>query len=356
LEDKNWITFLYDSKEYICFLLVAVVVLFQKSKKATTYFILLLIIFAGTRGGIGTDFPNYYKWYITSLNDKYLEIGYLWLMNLFSCLKLSIYHIQFFFSVSTIALVFLALRKYTINSKYAGLFFVITPYFYLYSFILMRQYLAMAFVFYAFHYLSDKKYKKYFLAILLGSLFHYSCLLVGILIWFLFQFTNQFNRKYLLFLLLASISFAFINWFQIFSYFFEGTKYEGYFLNKNIIQVNYIKLALFNVEALFLLYFYKDFMNYNSRNKYFIVLAIFSFVLFNIFASINHLSRFALYFKFFELILITDLVVMKRKQPVIIVISVLYCISLFFNVLWYDYKTEGKHTKLVPYKNILFNY
>jgi hypothetical protein len=355
LEYKNIVSFLYYSKEYIFFLLVAAFVLFQKRKQSITYFVALLILFSSTRGGFGPDFSNYYKWYITSFNDKNLEIGYVGLMNLFAYLGLSFFHLQFFISVITITLVFLAFKKYKINNKYAGFFFVITPYFYLYSFIIIRQYLAMAIVFFAFNYLLSKENMKYIFAIFLGSLIHYSCLLVGILIWFLMYFSPKISRMHLLLFLAASIPFAYLNWVQFFAGFFEGTKYYGYFLHKNTIPINYIKLILFNIEALFLLYFYKDFINYNSRNKYFIVLTIFTFILANIFAPTNYMSRFSKYFKFFELILIADLVVIKRKQPIIFLILVFYNISLFFNVLWVDYKSPGKHTKLVPYKNILFN-
>ena len=201
----------------------------------------------------------------------------------------------------------------------------------------------------------DKQYKKYLVAIFLGSLFHYSCLVVGIVIWFLIVFLYKIKRKHLILFLIASIPFAFLNWFQIFRGIFEGTKYYGYFLSINTIPINYLKLILFNIEALFLLYFYKDFINYNSRNKYFMVLTIFSFILANIFASTNHFSRFSLYFKFFELVLITNLVCIKRKQPILFLVLVLYNVSLFFNGLWYDYNSDGKHTKLAPYKNILFN-
>jgi hypothetical protein len=219
----------------------------------------------------------------------------------------------------------------------------------------MRQYLAIVIVFWSFQFLLKNKLWQYTLVILIGSLFHYSCLLAGLLVFALFYISKMVNRKQILFLLLVSLPFAFINWFQFFGYFFEGTKYEGYFLAKNIIPVNYIKLVLFNIEALFILYFYDEFIKLKPTNKYFIVIVIFAFIFANIFASVKHLFRFSLYFKFFELIVLAEIANINRKRIFVLPLIALYGLSLFFNGLWVDYKTPGIHTKLVPYKNILFN-
>ena len=122
-----------------------------------------------------------------------------------------------------------------------------------------------------------------------------------------------------------------------------------------MIPVNYIKLVLFNIEALFILYFYDELIKLKSLNKYFIVLAIFTFILANIFASVNHLYRFSLYFKLFELIVLAEITYLNRKKTFGTSLIAFYGFALFFNTLWYDYKSPGKHTKFVPYKNILFN-
>ena len=122
-----------------------------------------------------------------------------------------------------------------------------------------------------------------------------------------------------------------------------------------MIPVNYIKLILFNIEALFIMYFYDGLIKLKPLNKYFIVLALFAFILANIFASVKHLFRFSLYFKFFELIVLAEIAYLNRKRIFVVPLIALYGLSLFFNGLWYDYKTPGKHTKLAPYKNILFN-
>lgn len=355
LEDKIIQSFIVDSFGYLFFLGIAISLLFQKDKRAHYVFLSLTILFAGFRGGLGTDFVNYSKWFNSTINDNNLEIGYVGIMNIFAYFNLSIYHIQFLFFAGTLLLINFALKKYTINLKYAWFFYLIFPYFFLYSFILMRQYFAIAILFWSFQFLFKSKIWHYTLVILIGSLFHYSCLLAGLLVFGLFYISKIVTKKQILFFLIASLPFAFINWFQFFSYFFEDTKFEGYFLAKNMIPVNYIKLVLFNIEALFILYFYDELIKLKSLNKYFIVLAIFAFILANIFASVNHLLRFSLYFKFFELIVLAEITFLNRKKVFVTPLIALYGFALFFNALWYDYKTPGKHTKLVPYKNIIFN-
>ncbi len=355
MEDNIFQSFIVDSYGYLLFLCVAILLLFQKDKRKHYILLSVLIIFAGLRSGLGTDFVNYSKWYNSTINDKYLEIGYVGIMNIFAYFNLSIYHIQFLFFAGTLLLINLALKKYTINLKYAWFFYLIFPYFFLYSFILMRQYVAMAIVFWSFQFLLKNKIWHYTLVILIGSLFHYSCLLAGLLVFGLFYISKIVTKKQILFFLLVSLPFAFINWFQFFGYFFEGTKYEGYFLAKNMIPVNYIKLVLFNFEALFILYNYDKLLKLKPENKYFIILALFSFILANIFASVKHLFRFSLYFKFFELIVLAEIAYINRKKIFVVPLIAFYGLSLFFHGLWVDYKTPGIHTKLVPYKNILFN-
>jgi hypothetical protein len=345
-------SFVIDSYGYVFFLLFGLFLIFKNYNKI---FLIFLIIFSGFRGGIGTDFINHKKYYLFNINDSNFEVGYVGIMNLFAYFNFSIFHLQFFFSAATLILVSIAINNYQVKTRYFWMFYLVFPYTFLYSFIFIRQYLAIAIIFWSFNFLLNNKLLKFVITVLIGSLFHYSCLFAGILIYFLYYLSKSITRNQLICLIALSIPFAFINWFQLFSDFFEGTKYEGYFSQKNIITVNYIKLILFNIEALFILYFYDKVNKINENGKYFIVLAVFAIILSNIFASVNHLNRFSLYFKFFELIVLADITFINRKKIFLVLIILVYISSLFFNALWFDYKRVGFHTKLVPYQNILFN-
>ena len=84
-------------------------------------------------------------------------------------------------------------------------------------------------------------------------------------------------------------------------------------------------------------------------------LVIFGFTLTNFFASFNHIIRFFLYFKIFELIILADFLYLKQKNIIFIILIIFFGLSHFLYVLNYDFKNPEINNKLVPYKNILFN-
>ncbi len=353
LEDNNIIEFIFSSKEYLIFLFVIIALLFCNFKQAIYLFLILIVFFAGFRGGIGGDFINYKLWYITTFNDKNLEFGYVFLMNIFNYLNLSIFHLQFFFSLIFIILTYFSIKQYTKNDKFAWLMFVVFPYNYLFSFVLIRQYFAIGIIFFAFSFLFKKQYLYYLLAILIGSSVHYSCLLAGFFIFILFQISINISKKHLILLFCISIPFSFIDFTYVFKYFFIGTKYEVYFNIKNISPMNVYFLILLNLEVIFLLFNYNKLIQYNVKNKYLFLIVIFGFTLINFFASFNHVFRFFLYFKIFELIVLADLLFLKKKNIIFLTLIILYGLSLFLYVLNYDFKHTEIQNKLIPYKSIL---
>ena len=106
-----------------------IALLFCNNKNSIYLFLILIVFFAGFRGEIGGDFINYKLWYITKLNDRNLEFGYVFLMNIFNYFNLSIFHLQFFFSIMFIGLTYFSIKQYTKNEKFAWLLFIIFPYY-----------------------------------------------------------------------------------------------------------------------------------------------------------------------------------------------------------------------------------
>lgn len=331
-----------------------IALLFCNNKNSIYLFLILIVFFAGFRGEIGEDFINYKLWYITKLNDRNLEFGYVFLMNLFNYLNLSIFHLQFFFSIMFIGLTYFSIQQYTNNIKFAWLLFIVFPFYYLHSFVLIRQYFAIGIIFIAFKFLIKKQYLYYFLVILLGTSIHYSCLLAGLVFLFLFQLSLNISKKHLILFFCISIPFIFIDFIHVFKYFFIGTKYEVYFNIKNISKMNIPLLILLNSEAIFLLFNYNKLIQYNNNNKYFFLFLIFGFTLINFFASFNHIFRFFLYFKIFELIILADLLFLRKKNHYLLILIILYGLSFFIYSLTYNFKNTAIQNKMIPYKNILF--
>lgn len=139
------------------------------------YFIASFILFsvAAFRFDIGWDYPSYYN-----MLDKVILAGLIRFEPLSLALSfLAIYlnwPFLFFILSSCIIypLTFYSFRKFSVSPAlsliiYLGLFYLI-------SCSIVRQALAISICLYAYQYLINNSFKKYFICIILASLFHYS--------------------------------------------------------------------------------------------------------------------------------------------------------------------------------------
>ena len=67
--------------------------------------------------------------------------------------------------------------------------------FYASSLNLMRQWIAVAIIFYSFHFIQDGQTKKYLFCVILAMLFHNSAI-IGIIIWLIYIYFEKFNSKH----------------------------------------------------------------------------------------------------------------------------------------------------------------
>lgn len=164
---------------------------------------LVLWIPASLRYGIGTDYFSYLSiyehidWYAEEL-----EVGYVWLNQLFHSLQLG-YEWLF----ATVAGVTYAPLCFGLPKKgYAWwmLFYVLTIY--LGSYSLMRQSIAISLSLYGSVQLLQGHSKRYLMSIVLASLFHTSALLL--LFAFILKYMN-FNRRNALLIAVGGIIFIF---------------------------------------------------------------------------------------------------------------------------------------------------
>lgn len=162
----------------------------SENKKVSLCFI-VLFLFAAVRYGVGYDYYSYLS-YVTNERD---ESNYESVEPLSRLLmQLAIYtHYQLFFalgSLLTIYPVFIICKKYSINPVMSLLVFYLHPAFYLAFFSIVRNGIAISFVFYAIMMLQEKKLIKSVALIICACLFHKSAL-IGILIYPLFYFPSN---------------------------------------------------------------------------------------------------------------------------------------------------------------------
>ncbi len=191
----------------------------QGREARISVFLALLIpcLIAGLRdNSIGTDV----SWYVEPLfqcaqaSDSFLEFYSLEIqLPNWTVVAVSSYEIGFLITsylaahvFNNIALQLLLLQVLTIFPIYKGLaafrdrlpvwlgMAVYLLMYYNQSLNMMRQWIAMAFLFYGFQFLEKAQYRRYFLAMAVGALFHY-CAVLGLSILFLYQVLAKENIK-----------------------------------------------------------------------------------------------------------------------------------------------------------------
>lgn len=143
-----------------------------------------------------------YSWAVTRISD--MEFGFTLLgfisAKVFNSLPAFLLMIQ----ALTIIPIYKGLRSF---SKQQPVWLGMAVYYLMYfnqSLNMMRQWIAMAFLFYGFQFLTDGRYRRYFLNLAIAFLFHNSAVL-GIVIFWVYQLVaneNAYNKKVKVLLLL----------------------------------------------------------------------------------------------------------------------------------------------------------
>lgn len=190
----------------------------KKAKKILLFFALLFpILLAGLRKiGIGTDTEVYVNILYDAAKSSrgffdYLgkevysnfqykpvtnwEIGYNILVFISTKLTGSYQGVLFLTHILIVLLIYGGLKSTKgHHSIYLGM---MTFYFLFYGSTLnaMRQWIAVSFLFYGFHFLQNNQLKKYLMTVLAATLFHYSGI-IGIILWLVYKYFNNDNNKY----------------------------------------------------------------------------------------------------------------------------------------------------------------
>lgn len=343
---------------FLTTLLVVLSYLFADNRK---YFQIILLILAlsvaGFRNNLSGDFAYYVDWYSNKSRDYDFEFGFVWLMNFFRYFHCSYHVLFFFFSFCTIILVYLGVKKYTVHSNLAFLFFLLIPALYLNTWSIIRQALAMSIVFYGFQFLITKKYFIYFVLMFFAISIHYTAILPFLVLLFVYQFADKIKTVHLSVLLFFSLVLSNIPWITFFTLFFENTHYMYYF-SENLNPVNGLKIISLNILAVFLLFYNHKMKAIYPFQKYFIVLSVFSIIVTNLFATYNHLNRLSYYFSIFEIVVFADLIFLEFKKRRFLLFAgfYLYGVSLFLYTIKADYNLNKQGTKYIPYNCVFYKF
>lgn len=188
------------------------------SKKNLNLILALLpySIFMGWRYGVGADFFMYHDTYNEMLNGKYwgrnYEAGYLFLMELFTSLKLPVEIFFMTLAFTQVYLVFKSIKNDTIKILPSlSIVFVLSCTWLAFN-NGIRQELAFCILCFSLKYVIEKRITKFLLCIIIASLIHKSALLT-LIVYPLFYKRNAFinNTKTEIFLYISSLVLMLLN-------------------------------------------------------------------------------------------------------------------------------------------------
>ncbi|WP_194191066.1 EpsG family protein [Clostridium chrysemydis] len=286
----------------------------HKNKKVYSFIfmsvgLLSLILVSGFRYKVGTDYSNYSEIYTAFGPDKVnwfeSEFGFDFLMK--SLYKIS-ENPQIFFFLSSIIIntvIVIFLRKYSKDFS-LSMYFYITTFVYYGTMNGLRQYLASVILISGFKHLLNRNFKKYFLFIIIASLFHQSAL-IFILIYFT---ANKKIESFTNIIIFGTFSLAFIFYQQFVDVLFNliGTsQYSNYesIMHDTSNGANILRIAVWVIPiVIILLYKKRAMLVFGERLNVILNLCILGALFMCLAYRHVFFARFCMYFDVYYLLLL----------------------------------------------------
>ncbi len=314
---------------------------------------LLLFIFSSLRFDVGYDYSMYYglidgniRWFTDQIN----RIEYL--PRQLILLSKEIHFYQLFFAVTSFLILYLfhrGIKNYSSDKQTSLLLFFCFPFFFFLSLSVVRQFVAVALLFYAFKYIKERKIITYFIFVFLAFLFHKSAIL-ALPIYFLYG-DFIINRKFILLIFILSfVSSDFIAFLIKVS----SSRYSIY-----ITQIGgeggKLILTLMKIIGIFLLpivYNLKD--RFDKDFNFFLVTFYLGIFFWSSLSKFGHAGmRSSLYFLSFFLLLVPKLKFKIKEYYIVKQVLFLFLIALYFGNLYVGSNHRIKDPNM-PYQTYFF--
>lgn len=183
------------------------------SKKILYLLISIFVFVTGFRNEeVGIDTPNYIELWDGIMSDDliFVELGFQWLMLILQ--KISLNPVILFFTCSLIIYFFIIIRLWEFRkiASFPMMILVLYTFSLMPSMNVMRQYCAIAIIFYFTRYFFKKQYFKYFVGIIIATLLHTSALSAISLWGFELFWWNTLTRTKKFFFICAIVFFPLI--------------------------------------------------------------------------------------------------------------------------------------------------
>lgn len=169
----------------ILYILISFSIFIPKNKLLFIFLYIVLFFIGGMRGiDVGTDTSNYYDIYNTINSDPngidyalaFIEPGWIFLNYICGILFNDYRSIIFIGMFLAITPLLIRVWKSSKN-PFLVIFYYVTLYFYIYSFNITRQMIAVSIILFCLDYLEKNKIKQYVIGVFCAMLFHYTSII-----------------------------------------------------------------------------------------------------------------------------------------------------------------------------------
>jgi transmembrane protein EpsG len=321
--------------------------------------VLIPSIVAGIRYNVGTDYMMYQAGFNAIVTNNTIrsyvdfELGYIFINKIVSLLGGNFYWLMFIMQLATMHYIYKALLNEKDNIDIELGMFIYMFLYYLISFNLVRQGLALSISIYAITCLNKKNKAVFIFYVLLASLFHKSALIcLGILaVKFIFENRNRrlMKRITFIFILFCVIEREMIGNFVYFIY--KESYYASYFTRQTEVSGNILGYFVKNIPFIAYGFFTLKAISDNKQYSLYYNLMTCGYILSLLgYFTETQVQRIAYYFTYLSILVLPFCAKsISNKYKVLFKISIIFLIISFwlFNFFYKGY------SDVVPYKTII---
>lgn len=316
-----------------------------KGLKPTVY--IFIFLFYALRFDVGYDYMYYYSILTKTINFYDAMFNRLELLNrVLINISQAVHFPQFFFIITSFLLIYplyLTIKNYSKDFALSTIIFLSFPIFFFNSLSVIRQYVAIGILFYAFKYIKSREFWKFTIFLVIAVLFHYSAI-IGLLLYWVYY--KKIETKYFILLFVFGI-FSFDISFYVVKYLFP--QYLEYLIDNIGIGGDKI-LIVFQIIGFLLLFFANKKKEANSDyNFYFTAFFIGLFI----WSSLNRYGhaglRGGLYFIIYFILLIPELLEAIKQKRLVRQFTYSLCFLFFVFSIYLGVKNPHKDPN-IPYR------
>ncbi|WP_218241162.1 EpsG family protein [Comamonas fluminis] len=329
--------------QYFIVLLFIYIISFARIKYGCEILFFLLFLFSAIRFDVGFDFDTYYHVITGSNFYEYERFGFIDKSLIDFTNYVGINQLYFFItSFFTVYLIIQTIKKYSDDVFISIIVFYVIPIFYLYSFSLIRQFIAVAIIFYSIEYVLHRRLFRFFICITIASMFHISALVAfpiyilrykKIPIWIM---AIMFVVVIFLPAMGRNLIDSYIPYYSIYLDSSQGHGWTMMYLMLFFLGFSIVNRKFINNE--------KDIIIYNSY-----LVGVFLYCLFIQFGEVA--PRISFYYLIFLTLLIPSIVF--KCKSIIIKISVFFCFAILFVINFYFFDKNEHKNPYLPYQTFI---